>query len=356
MSLILAPRSLRRIAPTAAVLAAVGVMSAVSFLPAAAQVRPAAAVSPGPTPTPVVAPVIAAVGDIACSPTSGSFNKGKGTNSGCQQNAVAALLKGRTIAAFLPLGDEQYQVGALSAFKASYHKAFGSYLAISQPVPGNHEYLTSGASGYYSYFGARAHKSSKGTYSFNIGSWHVIAINAPACSGASCGPNSALAKWVSADVKKNAASKCTLAYWHEPVWSLGAHPTYAPIAPVWNVLQKAGVDVVLTGHDHNYQRFAPLGQAKYNLSAGTVVPPTMARTTGMRQFIVGTGGEGNYAWSSHVPVATSRAVEVKATNPNHGVFGVLLVSLNKGSYSWRFVQARTTGAKAFSDSGTTACH
>lgn len=323
-------------------------------------ISPASVGAPTPTPTtsttPKTAPVIAAVGDIACDPHSGSYKSGKGTDAACQQNAVAALLKGRQIAAFLPLGDEQYQVGALSAYKVSYQRAFGAYLAISQPVPGNHEYYTSGAKGYYSYFGARAHKSSGGSYSYDLGAWHIIAINAATCGGSGCGPTSSFGKWLAADLKSHVANKCTLAYWHEPLWSVGLHPTFVPIAPVWNALQRAGVDVVLTGHDHNYQRFAPLGPASFNLRSGTVQPPTINRTTGMRQFIVGTGGESNYPWGSHIPVATSRAVEVKATNPNHGIFGVLFVTLNDASYSWQFVQARTTGAKAFTDKGTTACH
>ena len=301
--------------------------------------------------------VIAAVGDIACAPNSGSYRGGKGTNAGCQQNAVGALLKGRAIDAFLPLGDEQYQYGVLSDFRVSYQRAFGTYLAISEPVPGNHEYMTNGASGYFSYFGSRAHKESAGSYSYNLDGWHIIAINAQTCTGYSpCTAGSGLMKWLQADLKANAGTKCTLAYWHEPLWSIGLHPTYVPIAPVWNALERAGVDVVLTGHDHDYQRYAPLGLAHYSLSAGSVLPPTIDRVHGMRQFVVGTGGESNYPWGSNIPAQTRKAVEVKATNPNHGVFGVLFLTLAPTSYSWKFVQARTTGAAPFSDSGTTACH
>jgi hypothetical protein len=359
-----ARRSRGRIAvTTTACIVSFGALIALASFPAAAQggtaiprVVASPSKSPVASPTPATSPVIAAVGDIACAPSSGSYKGGKGTNAGCQQNAVGALLKGRTISAFLPLGDEQYQVGALAAFKVSYQRAFGAYLAITRPVPGNHEYNTSGASGYYAYFGASAHESSHGSYSYDIGSWHVIAINAPVCSGASCSTNTTLMRWLQADLKAHAAAKCTVAYWHEPLWSTGLHPTYVAIAPVWNALERAGVDLVLTGHDHNYQRFAPLGLATFNLARGTVQPPKVDRVHGMRQFVVGTGGESNYPWGSHIPSATVKAVEVRATNPNHGVFGVLLVTLNKTSYSWKFIQARTTGAAAFSDSGSTACH
>lgn len=178
---------------------------------------------------------VVAVGDVACDPDAPAFNSGLGTTAGCRQAAVAQAVTNARPESFFALGDLQYYDGTYDKFMKSYDPAFGGLTPITRPVPGNHEYKTPGASGYYKYFGAAAHPESKGTYSFNVGPWHVLAINSMACTKTHrCGPGSPMAKWIAADVSANPSS-CVMAMWHHPLWSAGAHGNYATRAGLESV-------------------------------------------------------------------------------------------------------------------------
>lgn len=287
----------------------------------------------------VADPVIAAAGDIACDPGSSSFNGGNGTSSSCRQKATAALLSSG-LAAVLPLGDNQYYCGGLAAFNASYDLSWGAWKSITRPVVGNHEYLTSGgtgcdasnggAAGHFAYFGARAGQPGAGWYSYDIGSWHLIALNSNCGDAGGCSANSPQGKWLAADLAAHRTT-CTLAYWHIPLFSSGGRASSNSKA-FWDQLYAAGADVILTGHDHTYERFA-------RQSPTGIADPAR----GIREFVVGTGG------ANHTTFANTAAnSEVR----NSSTYGVLRLTLHVTSYDWQF--APTAGA-TFTDSGSEAC-
>jgi hypothetical protein len=300
------------------------------------------------------APVtIAAVGDIACDPDEPAFNDGLGTPAGCQQKAVGDVVRSIGPQAFLALGDLQYLDGTYDKFMAVYDKAFGDLKPITRPIPGNHEYKTARGAGYYQYFGDAAHPQTKGTYSFDLGGWHVLAINSTACTTASpCGPGTPMAKWIAADVANN-PSQCLMAMWHHPLWSAGPHGSYAPMLPVWNQLNSYGADVVLNGHDHLYQRSRPLGEGTLNADGTVGYPVVKDAGQGIVEFIVGTGGENNFEAVTVNDPAINAAMAAVDTNPNPAVFGALKMDLADSGYNFQFMPA--AGSKVFSEAGSAAC-
>jgi hypothetical protein len=269
-------------------------------------------------------PVIVAAGDIACDPDSSSFNGGNGESSRCRQRFTAALLRGAT--AVLPLGDNQYENGDYAKYLKSYAGSWGAYKGITRPVPGNHEYLTSGAKGYFDYFGAVAAERGKGYYSFDLGAWHLVALNSEIDAHA----GSAQERWLRGDLAATKKS-CLLAYWHKPRFSSGVHGNDADLDGFWRALYAAHADVVLTGHDHDYERF------------GLQNPDARADPNGIREFVVGTGGRSLRDFSTPEPNSKVR---------NNSAFGVLRMTLHPGSYEWKFVPEKGS----FTDSGKTACH
>jgi acid phosphatase type 7 len=287
-------------------------------------------------------PVIVAAGDIACDPATPEFNAGLGTTNACRQLATSDLFMGGSISAVLPLGDAQYECGGPAAWQQSYAPSWGRLKAITRPVPGNHEYQTSGATdcsaenagaaGYFGYFGALAGEPGKGYYSYDVGAWHLVALNSNCGRIGGCGAGSAQEQWLRQDLAASTA-RCTLAYWHHPLFSSGAHrPGETSVRPLFQALYDHGAEVLLIGHDHNYERFAPQSPS------GTL---DLAR--GVRQFIVGTGGRSLYAQG--VPIANSEA-------RNSRSFGVLELTLRPSSYDWRFLSATNTG---FEDAQSQAC-
>lgn len=301
----------------------------------------------------ITGPTVVATGDIACDPDAAAYNNGEGTNAGCRQKAVADAVRSAKPDVFIPLGDNQYFDGTYAKFMAVYDKAFGDLKAITKPIPGNHEYKTAGGAGYYQYFGAVAAQANKGTYSYDIDSnWHVIAINSTMCTPSNpCGPGSPMAKWIAGDMAAN-SKKCVMAVWHHPLWSAGAHGNYTPMAPVWNQLNSYGVDLVLNGHDHLYQRFKPAGDAVVGAD-GTLAPPTVAANgDGMTEFVIGTGGEDNYKASQLGNAGLASALAAYATNPNPAIFGATKFTFGDGAYSYSFVNAAGSN---FQDSGSSAC-
>jgi hypothetical protein len=287
-------------------------------------------------------PEISAAGDIACDPSSSSFNAGAGKGSACRMASTAALLAGS--AAVLPLGDNQYYCGSYSAFVKSYDKSWGQYKSLTRPAVGNHEFLTSGgtgcdssntgAAGYYQYFGAAAGAKGQGYYSYNIGAWHLIALNSNCSSAGGCSSSSPQGKWLTSDLAANTA-RCTLAYWHIPLWSSGGRAN-SNTASLTQQLYNANVDVVLTGHDHIYERFAPQNASGQADAA-----------RGIRAFVVGTGG------ANHTSIASiARNSQVRDTT----TFGVLKLTLHASSYDWSFKPASFTGNGTFTDAGSQTCH
>ena len=313
---------------------------------ALALMMPAASVQPGGAGATALAsagdPVIYAAGNIACNPSDSGFNGGNGTAKRCHEKWTAAELVGAT--AVLPLGDEQYQCGMLSDFQQSYDPSWGQQKAIEHPVIGNHEYYHGcagalpGAPGYFTYFGNAATPlqpgctaKCKGYYSYNIGSWHFIALNSECGQVGGCGANGAQRKWLRADLAASSAA-CTIAYWHRPLYTSGGSLGDAAMQPFWQILYNAHVDIVLNGHDHIYERFAP-----QNANGG-------AASNGIREFIVGTGGENHGGINS---VAANSVVRDTTT------FGVLKLTLHSGSYDWSFIPDGKSGN--FTDSGSASC-
>nr|MBA3342533.1 metallophosphoesterase [Gemmatimonadaceae bacterium] len=229
----------------------------------------------------------------------------------------------------LVLGDNAYESGTKTEYDTCYNPNWGRSKDRTKPSPGNHEYQTAGAAGYYEYFGAAAGDPAKGYYSFDLGAWHIIALN----SSLSVTAGSAQEVWLRADLAASTRA-CTLAYWHHPRFSSGSvHGNNSNMQPLWQALYDANADVVLGGHDHIYERFAP--QTPTGVSDAT---------RGIREFVVGTGGRGHYGLGTLK--ANSQVFDATS-------FGVLKMTLSATGYSWEFVPV--AGA-TFTDSGSGACH
>ena len=292
------------------------------------------------TPPPTADPVIMAAGDQACDPTAASFNSGLGTATSCRQKYTSDLLVNQSLSAVLALGDIQYECGGYDAFLGAYDPTWGRVKSITYPVPGNHEYHTTGgmdcdptgtAQGYFRYFGAAAGDPTKGYYSFNIGPWHLIALNSN-CAIVSCAETSAQANWLRQDLAAN-TRVCTLAFWHHPRFTSGTNaPGSNSVKPLYQALYDSKADLVLVGHDHDYERFA------LKDPEGVVEP-----VRGIRQFVVGTGGKSFHPFGVIQPGSEAR---------NNDTFGVLKLILRSTSYEWRFIPE---AGKTYTDTGTTPC-
>src|SRR4051812_10579723 len=295
-------------------------------------------------------PVIAAAGDVACDPASTSFNGGAGDPTHCRQRATSDLLLSAGFAAVLPLGDTQYEDGTLAKFQASYDPSWGRVRSISRPVVGNHEYETS-ANGYFDYFNGvgnatgPAGERSKGYYSYDLSlpsgaRWHIVALNSE-CSASSagtvgqsgaCAAGSAQEQWLRADLAASTAS-CTLAYWHHPLFSSGGIGNNTDMQQLWQDLYDFGADVVLNGHDHNYERFAPQNPAG-----------AANASYGLREFVVGTGGKS---------LAGTGVVKPNSERRQNSTFGVMQLTLHDSGYDWRFAPE---AGQSYTDPGSGACH
>jgi acid phosphatase type 7 len=277
--------------------------------------------------------VLAAAGDIACNPLDHKYGLGTGEETGCRQRATSDLIGRIHPDVVMPLGDTQYQHGTYRGYLVSYGQTWGRFLPITRPVIGNHEYDTPHAAGYFGYFGRLAGDPRKAYYSFDLGRWHVVVLNDTGCKYiGGCGTGSPEERWLRRDLAEH-PTRCTLAAMHEPRWSSGEHQSNRSLQPMWSDLYDAGVDVVLAGHDHDYERFRPLD------AKGRSDPQR-----GIRTFIVGTGGVGLRGFDPHpMPGSVVR---------QHSTFGVLAMTLSPTSYSWRFVPV----GDGFHDSGRGRCH
>ena len=277
-----------------------------------------------PPPPPSGDPVIVAAGDIVC-------NTSSSTSSSCHQQATSDLVMSINPYAVLTLGDNQYQSGELTNYNTYYDPTWGRAFEKTYPSPGNHEYGTVNAAGYFAYFGDRAGTNSNGYYSFDIGSWHIVSLNSNCSSVGGCGTNSPQAIWLDNDLKTH-NNACTLAYWHHPTFSAGAHGDNSKMNYFWQLLDANNVDVALAGHDHNYQRFAPMDLT------GSEDP------NGVREFVVGTGGKSHYSLDPNVHSTLETY--------NTSTYGILKMTLHDTSYDWEFVGE--TGS--IIDSGTWNCN
>ena len=289
--------------------------SASSAAPASPATRAPAAAAASTTAT------VLAVGDIAdC-----------GSRGDDESAAITArLLKAAPRATILTLGDHAYPDGSTRAFRDCYQPSWGKFTPRVRPVPGNHDYGTRNAAGYFAYFGKAAGPRGKGYYSFNLGAWHVVALNSNCDEVGGCGPSSPQGRWLRADLAIH-RSTCTLAYWHHPRFSSGEHGSDRDVSGFWSVLQAARADVVLGGHDHDYERFAPQGA------------DGRAAATGIREFVVGTGGadQRDFAGREH---NSQRRIT--------GTDAVLQLRLTRAGYRWSLVGPGATSRPLDSGSGT----
>ena len=257
-------------------------------------------------------PVLVAAGDI----------------EGCGSGEATAKVIGGIDGAVAALGDNAYPSGSPSDYKQCYDPSWGRFKDRTHPVPGNHDYDTPKAAGYFGYFGAAAGPAGQGWYSYDLGSWHVVALNSN-CGSVDCGAES---RWLDSDLSAHPAA-CTLAYWHHPRYSSGSAGDNPTMNDFWKPLYDHGATVVLSGHDHDYERFAPQDPAGHQDPG-----------RGIRQFVAGTGGGAPGSFFGR-----SANSEVR----NNHTFGVLQLTLRPDGYDWRFVPASGGG---FTDSGSDTCH
>jgi acid phosphatase type 7 len=283
-------------------------------------------------------PVVAAAGDIACDPADRRFGGGLGAGPFCRQRQTSDLLLRMDLAAILAPGDLQYEDATLWKFQQSFDPTWGRLKPLIRPVPGNHEYEDPGAAGYFDYFNGPGQESGpagrrdQGYYSFDVGGWHMIALNSECELVGGCGAGSPQERWLRADLAANPVA-CTLAFWHHPRFTSGRNSAEGAMLPAWNALYESGVDVLVNGHEHFYERFAP------QTPAGVTDP-----ARGIRQFTVGTGGRSRFAYMTVAP--NSEARENRKS-------GVLRLTLQDQGYRWEFVTA-PTGRVA--DAGAGSCH
>jgi hypothetical protein len=262
--------------------------------------------------------VLVGAGDIANCGTAGD-------------EATGNLLDGIT-GTVMAIGDTAYPDGTSSDYTNCYNPTWGRQKARTRPATGNHEYHTSGASGYFNYFGASAGDPTKGYYSYDLGNWHVVALNSN-CSIVSCAVGSAQEQWLRNDLAAS-TKPCTVAYWHHPRYTSGSsHGPNTEVQPLYQALYDNNAEVIVTGHNHQYERFAPM-----NATGG------LDTTRGIRQFVDGTGGTGLDGFGTIQPNSEVR---------NSSTWGVLKLTLHSGSYDWQFVPE---AGKTFTDSGTNTCH
>jgi hypothetical protein len=264
---------------------------------------------------PAVDPVLVGAGDIALC----------GSDLDSETARLLDGIAGRVFAA----GDTAYPSGSPTQFAECYGPTWGRWRLRTSPAPGNHEYGTSGASGYFDYFGSRAGPRDKGWYAYDLGTWRVYSLNAN-CGSVGCGPDSEQVRWLAADLAANPRA-CVAAVWHQPLFSSGAHGADPAVRTLWTTLDEAGADIVLNGHDHDYERFA----AQDAQGAGDA--------DGMVEFVVGTGG---------ADLRPFGAIAANSLVRDHSAHGVLRLTLRPGRYDFAFIPVP---GSTLQDSGSGAC-
>lgn len=270
--------------------------------------------------------VLIAAGDIA--------------DCGSRGDSATAALVRAIPGVVATLGDHAYDDGSRQEFARCYGPTWGTERRRTRPAPGNHDYETRNARAYFAYFGDAAGDPDTGYYSYDLGAWHIVALNSNCGEIGGCGAGSRQIRWLRRDLAAHPAT-CTLAYWHHPLFSSGKeHGGSDAMKTAWETLYDAGADVVLAGHEHNYERFAPQDAAG-----------RPDRRRGIRQLVVGTGGAGLYGFAQ--PLATSQA-------RNDETHGVLVLTPRSSAYDWAFVPAASRtdrpGERPFTDAGRADCH
>ncbi|MBA3912867.1 MAG: metallophosphoesterase [Acidobacteriales bacterium] len=265
-------------------------------------------------------PVLVGAGDIAsCDDLAGA-------------EATAKLIENVPGTVFA-VGDLAYPDGSDADFKNCYAPTWGRFRDRTRPVPGNHEYHSDGASAYDRYFGLGAGDPHHGYYSYDLGAWHILALNSECADVGGCTADSPQGRWLQQDLNSHPAA-CTLAYFHKPLFSSGAkHGNDPEMKPFWDMLYHAGADVVIGGHDHDYERFAPQDPNGHADSAH-----------GIREFVVGSGGKNSHR--------TFGQAKPNSEIRNADTFGVLKITLHLASYDWEFIPQ---AGKTFRDSGHGTC-
>ena len=263
--------------------------------------------------------VLVGAGDIAdCRDLSGA-------------EATAKLLE-QVPGTVMAVGDLAYPDGSKENF-VCYDQTWGRVKARTRPAPGNHEFHAAGATPYFDYFGAAAGDPQQGYYSYELGSWHIVVLNSECADVGGCEAGSSQEKWLRQDLAAHPVA-CTLAYWHKPLFSSGgAHGNDLTVRPLWQALYDANADVIIGGHDHDYERFAPQS------------PEGVAdESRGIREFVVGTGGKNQRPFG---------VIDTNSESRSADTFGVLKLTLHPGGYDWLFVPQ---AGKMFTDSGSGKCH
>lgn len=266
------------------------------------------ATSTGPLHVSAATVVLVGAGDIA-------------TCTNTNDTATARLLDNISGTVFT-VGDNAYVNGTSAEYSNCYHPTWGRHKSRTKPVPGNHDYNTSGASGYYNYF-----NNVSAYYAYNLGDWRIYALN----SNIDVSSTSPQVNWLKNDLAAN-SRRCVLAYWHHPRWSSGSrHGSSTKMQTIWKTLYDAGAELVVSGHEHNYERFKQMN------ASGSAV------SSGLRQIVVGTGGASLYPFGSSLSTSEVR---------NSTTYGVLKLSLSSTGYSWNFVPI---AGRTFTDNGSTSC-
>lgn len=284
------------------------------------------------------APLLVSLDDFAVTttdppPLAGSVLVGAGDIASCTANtdeATAAVLDGIDGAVFT-LGDNVYPDATAAEFANCYDPTWGRHKARTRPVTGNHEYHSPQAAPYFNYFGAVAGEPDKGYYAYDVGSWRVYALNSN-CALVSCTAGSTQEQWLRADLAAN-PRECVAAMWHNPRFTSGVHGSDANVQPFWQALYDAGAELVLAGHDHNYERFGPM-----NGSGG------LDTSAGIRSFVVGTGGIG---------LRSLGALQPQSEASQSSSHGVLKLTLGQGAFAWEFVPI---AGRTYTDRGSGTCH
>ena len=270
--------------------------------------------------------------------TRGTVLAGAGDIAGCDSEGdeiTATLLdevaEGAQEIVVFTVGDNAYESGTATDFTNCYDPSWGRHKEITRPAVGSREYRTEGALPHFEYFGEAAGTPGEGWYSYDLGDWHIIVLNSTCDHVGGCHPESPQGEWLEEDLATN-PSACTLAYWHHPVYSSTERGGSAEMAPVFERLFDAGVDVVLNGDNHFYERFEPMdGDGELD-------------DQGIRQFVVGTGG---HSLAGFGPPVTNSVVRYREA------FGILVLSLFEDGYRWEFL---SEPGVLFSDRGADLCH
>ena len=264
---------------------------------------------------------------------------GAGDIAGCSSGGdeitaklVVGVLEQYPGASVFTLGDNVYPNGTSQEFSDCYNPSWGSFKARTRPVPGNHDYNTANAAGYYGYYGDKAGDPNKGYYSYNLGTWHVVVVNSNCAAIGGCQTGSVQELWLRSDLKAS-QNQCQIVMWHHPRFSSGAvHGNADFMQDIWKAVTDNNVELVLNGHEHTYERFAPMNAAGAADSSGTT------------EILVGSGGISHYALGAKKP---------NSVVANSDTYGVLKLELLASSYNFKFLPEP---GKPLTDSGTGNCH